>query len=57
MLSTNGMVTGTPTVKGDFSGIVKATSGAKTNSQAFAIHVDPPPVIEAYRHGVFMTFE
>lgn len=57
MLNTNGMLTGTPTVQGDFSGVVKATSGAKTRTQAFAIHVDPPPVIEAYRHGALVIFE
>ena len=56
-LSSDGTLAGTPAVQGDFSGVVKATSGAKTRTQAFAIHVDPPPVIEAYRHGVLVIFE
>ena len=57
VLSGDGTLSGTPTTEGDFSGVVIATSGAKTRTQPFAIHVDPNPVIEAYRHGVFVTFE
>jgi CubicO group peptidase (beta-lactamase class C family) len=41
VLSTNGTVAGTPTVPGNFGGVVRATSGANTRTQAFAIHVDP----------------
>jgi CubicO group peptidase (beta-lactamase class C family) len=44
-LSTNGAVAGTPTVPGDFSGVVKAVSGVTTQTQAFAIHVAPAPAI------------
>ena len=57
VLSGDGTLAGTPTTEGDFSGVVIATSGAKTRTQPFAIHVDPNPVIEAYRHGVFVIFE
>ena len=45
VLSTNGTVAGTPTVSGDFTGVVRATSGAKTQTQAFTIHVDPAPPV------------
>ena len=57
LLSTNGMLAGTATKQGSFSGVVRATSGAKTSTQAFTIHIDPPPVIEAYRHGTLLIFE
>ncbi|MCE9615843.1 MAG: beta-lactamase family protein [Lentisphaerae bacterium] len=40
-LNTDGTVAGTPVVPGDFAGVTKATSGAKTRTQAFTIHVDP----------------
>ena len=45
VLSTNGTVAGTPTVPGDFGGVVRATSGANTRTQAFTIHVDPAPPV------------
>lgn len=41
LLGSDGTLTGTPTVPGDFGGVVKATSGAKTKTQAFSIHVVP----------------
>jgi len=44
-LSTNGTLAGTPDTPGDFSGVVVATSGAKTRTQAFAIHVEPAPPV------------
>jgi CubicO group peptidase (beta-lactamase class C family) len=57
VLNGDGTLAGTPTTEGDFSGVVIATSGLKTRTQPFAIHVDPNPVIEAYQHGVFVIFE
>ncbi|MEI6808931.1 MAG: serine hydrolase domain-containing protein [bacterium] len=57
VLNADGTLGGTPVNPGDFSGVVIATSGARTRTQAFAIHVDPPPVIEAYRHGALVIFE
>jgi CubicO group peptidase (beta-lactamase class C family) len=45
MLNSNGTLAGTPSTPGDFSGVVTATSGAKTRTQAFAIHVDPAPPV------------
>jgi CubicO group peptidase (beta-lactamase class C family) len=56
-LGSDGLLAGTPTTPGDFSGVVRAASGAMTSTQAFAIHVNPSPVIEAYRHGTFLMFE
>ena len=41
VLNTNGTLVGIPSTPGDFSGVVTATSGAKTRTQAFSIHVDP----------------
>ncbi|MEI6210989.1 MAG: serine hydrolase [bacterium] len=40
-LTPGGLLTGTPTTPGDFSGMVKATSGTHSHTQSFAIHVDP----------------
>lgn len=57
VLNSDGTLSGTPTTTGDFSGVVKATSGANSRTQAFSIHVEPDPVIEAYRHGTFLMFE
>ena len=45
MLNTNGTLAGTPSTPGDFSGVVTATSGAKTRTQAFSIHVVPAPPV------------
>jgi CubicO group peptidase (beta-lactamase class C family) len=44
VLNADGTLAGVPTTPGDFSGVVRATSGAKNRTQAFAIHVDPRPV-------------
>lgn len=41
-LNPDGTLAGTPTIAGDYSGVVKATSGAKTQNQNFTIHVDEP---------------
>ncbi|MBA4388223.1 MAG: hypothetical protein C0404_09595 [Verrucomicrobia bacterium] len=54
-LNSNGTLAGTPTTPGDFNGVVIATSGAKTRTQAFAIHVAPSPplsiVASSQGHG------
>jgi len=47
VLNSNGTLAGTPTTPGDFSGVVKATSGSKTRTQAFTIHVDAASAIHA----------
>lgn len=57
VLASDGTLAGTPATTGDFSGVVKATSGANSRTQAFRIHVEPDPVIEAYRHGTLLMFE
>ena len=44
-MTANGTLAGTPTAPGDFAGVVKATSGAKTKTQDFTIHVDAPTSI------------
>lgn len=41
-LNSNGTLSGTPTTAGSYSGVVMATSGTKTQSQNFFIHVDEP---------------
>jgi hypothetical protein len=41
-LNPDGTLAGTPTIAGDYSGVVKATSGTKTQSQNFTIHVAEP---------------
>jgi CubicO group peptidase (beta-lactamase class C family) len=41
-LNPDGTLAGTPTISGDFSGVVKATSSTKTQNQNFTIHVAEP---------------
>jgi hypothetical protein len=41
-LNPDGTLAGTPTIAGDYNGVVKATSGTKTQNQNFTIHVDEP---------------
>jgi CubicO group peptidase (beta-lactamase class C family) len=56
-LNTDGMLAGVPSAPGDFIGVVKATSGANSQTQAFTIHVDADPVVQTYRHGTLLIFE
>ncbi len=41
-LNPDGTLAGTPTIAGDYSGVVKATSGTNTQSQNFTINVAEP---------------
>jgi CubicO group peptidase (beta-lactamase class C family) len=45
ILNPDGTLAGTPSTPGDFNGVVKATSGAKTRTQAFTIQVAPAPPV------------
>lgn len=54
VLKSDGTLAGTPLKPGDFSGAVKATSGTKTRTQAFMIHVAPQPVVLGYGSGTLL---